>query len=175
MKKIQLLAIFFILLLANTFAQNKKGQITISNGTLKIDNYVFNAPWPLKTFTSSLGDADRIDPEGSGLYTYDERGVMLYVNSTSQEVTDFNVYFGKDPNEPYDWVPTGLAKQPVLVEKFKITANTSLAKLKAGLPKYNFVKSSIGAYRGILNGLYIYVQFDAEDKKVYWISVGIED
>lgn len=153
----------------------KKIKVMIKNGELKINKNDFENPWSLNYFKKAIGEVDRIDPGINDIYTYDKLGIILYKNPKSDEVTDFNIYLGKDPDENFDFIPKSLFNDLLTIESLKITNNTSLEELKNALPQYAFVKSVIGAWRGEFNNLYIYVQFDESEKNIYWLSFGIKD
>jgi hypothetical protein len=153
----------------------KKQKIEIREGTIKINKKKFTNPWTLKMFTNAFGKEDRIDPGINDIYTYDDLGVILYKNPSTEEVSDFNIYVGDDPEEDYSFIPKMFYQGNLYIEGKKITNNTSLEELLKYLPDYHFEKSIIGAYRGEYQNLYIYVQFDVEEKNIYWFSIGIKD
>ncbi len=174
MKKLSYALALFVLLFANAKI-NAQTDIEITAGNVKINGVDIKFPWTFASITNSkvLGKEDRSDlGGGNDIFTYDSKGIILYRPPSSNNVSDFNIYYGKDPNDNYSFNPTGLYKGSFKVEGFSIMANTSLARVQTGLSNYAFVKSSIGAYRGEYKGLYIYLQYDDTEKNIYWISVG---
>jgi len=149
-----------------------KNAIKIKSGELNIGKVSFNFPWKLKDFEKALGHADRIDPGYNNIHTYDKKGIILYENPVSGYISDFNVYFGKDPDENQEFLPKDYFNGSFTVEGFKITKKTSLEELRKELTKYQFEKSIIGAWRGEYKNLYLYVQYNEDESEIYWISVG---
>jgi len=169
---LQLTAIVLVASILAFTPPKSKNSIKVSKGELLISKVKFDFPWQVKTFQKALGKADRVDPGGNDIHTYDATGIILYEKSGSGRVTDFNIYFEKDPDENYNFLPKEFFKGSFEIEGFKVDKNTSLEKLKKALPDYKFVKSIIGAWRGEYKGLYIYVQYDKSESKIYWVSVG---
>jgi hypothetical protein len=174
MKKIKFIymALAFVAILNAASAQTN---MEIKGGELKINGTKIQYPWTTAALTQSktLGAPDRSDLGGSNdIFTYDTKGVMLYQTPNTTEVSAMNIYYGFDENNHYDFTPGGMYKGIFKVDGFLIKANTSLAEVKAKLPKYGFSKSVIGAYRGEYKNLYIYLQYDDAEKNIYWISIG---
>ncbi|MBC8343579.1 MAG: hypothetical protein H8E61_06325, partial [Bacteroidetes bacterium] len=94
----------------------RKVKVVISNGELKINKNEFIHPWSFKLFMEALGEHNRVDPGVNDIYTYDKLGIILYKNPKSDEVTDFNIYLGSDPDEDYDFIPTGLFKDNLNID-----------------------------------------------------------
>jgi hypothetical protein len=168
--------IFIVFLLAGSMQQGLNAQtIEIKDGNLKINENPIEFPWTFDNFTgkNGLGKFDRSDlGRVNDIFTYDKIGIMLYRPPASDKISDFNMYYGKDPDSQYKFIPKKYFKGKFIVNGFTIVSNTSLAEVQKALPEYAFEKTSIGAYRGSVDGQYIYLRYDDAEKNISWISVG---
>jgi hypothetical protein len=168
--------IFIVFLLAGAIQQSIYAQtIEIKEGNLKINENPIEFPWTFNDFTgkNGLGKFNRNDLGGANdIFTYDKTGIILYRPPASDKISDFNMYYGKDPDSKYKFIPKKYFKGKFIVDGFTIASNTSLAEVQKALPQYEFEKTSIEAYRGSLYGLYIYLRYDDAEKNISWISVG---
>lgn len=168
MRKIHhLLSIFAVVLFISSCSSVN---FSIKEGNLSVKGQKINRPWSSNTFKKAFGDFR--NKEGSRILTFDKEGIILYTIDDKENVSDFNVYYGSDPDEQHDFIPTGFYKSYVLVEDFKIYGNTSLSALKKGLPQYNWELSIIGTWRGEYKKLYIHAQYNENETKIFWLSIG---
>ena len=176
-KKLKFILFLTILMQISSglYAQMK---IEIKEGIIKVNGIMLTSPWTFENMTNSkvFGKEDRSDLGGANdIFTYDNKGIIFYKVPKTNKVSDFNLYFGKDPDQMYNFIPTGLYPGVLNIEGFSISATTSLASLQSALKKYNFVKTSIEAYYGEFNNIYLYIQFDPQEKNIYWVSIGMND
>jgi len=158
-------------------AQDAQPKLQVKSGDIIINNTKIKRPWSFNEFTSTkvLGKASREEiGGGNDLFTYDNQGILLY-RASNKNIMAFNVYYGKDVDEYHDFNPSGYYKGKIMVEKFAITATTTIAQVKKALPQYNFEMSLIDAYRGEYKGLYIYLRYNADETQILWSSIGRND
>lgn len=129
-------------------------RIEINDKGLKINSVrITNRTTPAK-LKMILGQPDKITHKYQHVWTYNEQGIMVYVD---QDNSDFSVILCYKPTQ-FDYAPTSCYPNIIKIFDHIITPNSSIEELKA-IPEIIFEKTKTqGNYVATVSGVKLIIE-----------------
>lgn len=149
--------------------------IKVKKGTLTINSKKFPFPWTVAELKNSLGEPTRTRDGYNKTHTYDDMGIVLFEPMSNKvpsgNISELQVYFSTP--DPSEVTPKGLYSQVAQVDKLKVTADLTSAKMLSTLKKWVKTDSYMEhSYRMASSGMYIYFQFNDAETQLIKMSIG---